>query len=87
MSELLKRTEAGNLLFAICYEYRTARTDRGHHHWSTGIEYLHAVDAGDARVKYLQWSPDKNRPHVRIVGIAPVVGYHALDDNADRVMV
>lgn len=82
MSDLLKRTPSGKLLFAIAYEYRVTMGV-----WAPAMLYVHAVDAADARVQYLQSEYLENQKHMRLVGIAPVIGYFVHDNHGDKLSV
>lgn len=70
-------------LYAVAIERRVV--SRGKVTIQADFEYLRASDVNEARIIYTAANPDRRR--VRIVGIAPVVGYVAADDNADVVLV
>ncbi len=70
----------GKKLYAIAYEYRVARGK-----WLPEIDYLHAVDDGDARLQFfLSETPEVMR-ETRVVGIAPVIGYFVNDNHGDDI--
>lgn len=53
-------------------------------------DYFRAIDDANCRAQFLAANPNLNlglNGNARIVGIAPVIGYHAMDDNADKVSV
>jgi hypothetical protein len=52
--------------------------------WVPDLNYLHAEDAGHARVQFCAANP--NRAVCKIVGIGPVIGYNA-DDRGENVSV
>jgi hypothetical protein len=52
--------------------------------WIAKPFYLHSSDQGEARIKFTRMHPDRNL--IRIVGIAPVIGWHVLDDHGDKVL-
>lgn len=56
-------------LFCVAYE----RYSRRARFYVPGLEYLHAEDSGHARSQFCVSHP--NRRQVRIVGVAPVIGY------------
>lgn len=75
----------------MAYEERRGNT------WIAGLEYMHAANVGEARIHFggsfmARGKGSSNYGKVlgldvRIVGIARVIGAHALDDNADRLIV
>ena len=71
------------ILYAIAVE--RCKYDKNGATWVADIEYLHATSASEAKVLYTSANPDRKK--LRIVGIAPVIGYIAEDDNADVVRV
>ena len=68
-------------LYAVAYEIFNRKGDivRG------DIEYMHADSAAHALNQFRLSHP--NRRKCRIIGASVVLGYHALDDSADRVSV
>ncbi len=81
-SKLIKQTPSGKYLYSIAYEFRESPGV-----WKPAILYVHATDAGDARVQYLQSEAEGNHRHMRIVGIAPVIGYHVNDNHGEDLTV
>ncbi len=67
-------SDEGKILYAIAYERQVSKTEI-----QANIEYTHATCVAGAR--YVFMSDPANQRRVRIVGIAPVVGYHVLDEN------
>jgi hypothetical protein len=78
-------TEPEKKLYAIAYEYRLGRGRN--RKWCADIDYLHATDAGDARLQYLNSEPPQVMREVRIVGIAPVLGYFVNDNHGEKLSV
>lgn len=72
---------AKKLLYAIAYEERRGRR------WFPEVEYMHAQDEAEARIEWLCSDAPQVILERRIVGIAPVVGYKAKDDNGDKLSV
>ncbi len=68
-------------LYCIAYE----RYDRKGQLIKADFEYVHADSTAHARNQFCHSRPNRRRH--KIVGVAPVIGYHALDDNADKVSV
>ena len=65
-------------LYAIAYElYRKGQIQKA------GIEYVHADSTAHARNQYCFQYPNR-RTH-KIIGVAPVVGYH-VDDNHGELL-
>lgn len=81
-SRVLKQTESGKFLFAIAYEYRIKPGV-----WGADFVYLHAADAADARLQFFASEPTSLHKHMRVVGIAPVVGYQVNDNHGDDLTV
>lgn len=69
-------------LYAIAYEYRVRPGV-----WRPEIEYMHAEDNSDARLQFFRSEPNSNHRHMRIVGIAPVLGYFVNDNKGDALSV
>jgi len=66
-------------LYSVAYEKYNRRTGE----WVPVMEYLHAEDAGHARVQFCAMNP--NRQTCKIVAIGPVIGYH-VEDNEGKVL-
>ena len=77
MSRLRDQLENGRALYCACLE----RFTKGR--WEADFVYLHADSTGHAHAQICASEP--NRQLVRIVAVAPVVGYHAQDDHGDTV--
>jgi hypothetical protein len=79
----------GKTLYAIMYEKRVVyyRGRERRRKWVPGSEYLHAKDLEDARLQYFNSEAPKVMQEVRIVGIAPVIGYHVNDNHGDDITV
>lgn len=73
-------------LFAVAIEVAQPRkTKRGLRYvWEADIRYLHAEDAGEARMMFTaaHTYPLVHRL-MRIVGIAPAIGFHVHDDHGE----
>ena len=78
----MKPTPSGKFLYAIAYEYRVRVGV-----WKPDIIYLHAKDDGDARIQFFQSESQVKWRHMRIVGIAPVIGFHVNDSKGDNLSV
>lgn len=78
----------GKILYAVLYNvYDWVDDGRGRKHWTmvdTGEHKMHAEDALHAHNTFCYVFPDRNK--YEIVGVAPVIGAHALDDNGDRLV-
>lgn len=87
MNALIDKREDGKKLYAIAYEYRLEYVVNGEKRrkWVPEIDYLHAIDDGDARLQYLQSEPPSVMRETRIVGVAPVIGYFVNDSHGDDV--
>ena len=81
---LIHKGATGKALYAIAYMYRPRPGV-----WKGDFLYVHAESADDARLQYFQSNdPDMmSKMHVVITGVAPVIGYHAHDDNGDKLSV
>ena len=75
----------GKKLYAIAYEYKVG--EGRYTRWIPEVDYLHAIDDCDARLQYFQSEPPEVMRQVRIVGIAPVIGYHVHDNHGDKLSV
>ena len=80
-SKLIPKTKSGKILYSIAYNYLEAKTKN----WIPALLYLHAEDIEDARLQFFRGETEHAR--MNVVGIAPVIGYFAEDDNADVVSV
>lgn len=65
-------------LYAIAYEYK-----RGLNTWVPEFMYMHATSDGDARVQF--FSSQSPHLHMRIVGIAPVLGFLVDDKHGEEL--
>ena len=81
-STVIKKSGSGKIFFAIAYEFWVKGNT-----WEPAFLYLHAMDAGDARLQFFASEPTKMHKRMNIVGIAPVIGYHVNDDNGDALEV
>lgn len=70
------------LLYAVAYEYKVKKKK-----WIPDIDYLHANDANDARWWFFQSEPPETFRQVRVVGIAPVIGYFVDDNKGEQLSV
>lgn len=77
----------GKILYAIALERRVVYFKYGERRrkWVPEVEYLHAVDEGDARMQYFNSELPTVMQEVRIVGVAPVIGYHVNDNHGDDI--
>jgi hypothetical protein len=58
--------------------------------WKPRMEYIHAKDAGDARVKYLNseiMALKNNQLRIDIIGVSHVLGYFVNDTKGDILSV
>lgn len=78
-------TQPKQQLYAIAYEYRIGRGRT--RKWIPEIDYLHADDGADARLKFFQSEPLEIMREVRMVGVAPVIGYFVDDNKGDKLSV
>lgn len=75
-------TKTNKVLYCICYEFKLRPGV-----WDCDKLYLHAENDGDARWQFLRAeNPDLMR-EMRIVGIAPVVGYFVNDTRGEALSV
>lgn len=72
---------SGKLLYGICYWHRV------NGRMTEEFLYCHADDEGDARLVYLNSGAGKGLHDMRIVAIAPVIGYHVKDEHGDKLSV
>jgi hypothetical protein len=70
-----------NRLWAIAYE----RHANGQVY--TRIEYSHAKNEIHARVQFFRQFKLRELRQIKLVGIAPVVGYHVHDDHGEKLSV
>ncbi len=87
---IVQKTESGKILYVICYEYQLP-PDQWRHRgdfrdWRTGQEYMHAEDAGEVRVMFLNSGDPKFQTQCRIVGIAPAIGFQVADEHGERLI-
>lgn len=83
-SRLIKRAgPQGEILFAIVVERKTAW--KGTWIWVLDPKpiYMHAFSFVDARARYLQTDPTHK---TRIAEVAPVIGFHALDEHGEKLL-
>ncbi len=83
-TDLVHTTASGKTLYAIAYMY-SPRPGA----WKGDFLYVHAEDAGEARLIYLRsHDPEMLKlRNVTITGVAPVIGYFANDDNGTSLSV
>lgn len=79
---LVQKTESGKILYCIAFEYRHAIGD-----WRASTLYLHAEDAGDARVQFFYSEDAATMKHIRVVGIAPAIGFQVHDSHGEELSV
>ncbi len=77
----LPMAQDGKALYGICYEYWSRETMR----WEADIMYCLAIDEGDARVQYLRAPQPAHASRLRLVAIAPAIGYHVTDDHGEKL--
>jgi hypothetical protein len=73
---------AKETLYSVAYE-KFVKTGR-HGYWKPEIEYLHAIDGAEARIKFCFANP--NRRTCKIIAIGPVIGYN-VDDSGKNISV
>lgn len=71
--------EKGETLYCACLEFWASFQGK----WVAETKYLHAKDTGEARAKITIAYP--RRDLVRIVGVAPAIGFHVEDDHGERL--
>jgi len=76
------KTDTKRTLYCICYEYRIRPGV-----WDCDKLYLHADDAGDARLQFFRSDSPETMRHIRIVGIAPSIGYFVDDKKGEELSV
>ena len=84
MNGLLRTSKSGKILYAIAYMY-TPRPGT----WKGEFLYLHADDAGDARLQFFR-SEDPEMLRMRnvvVTGVAPVIGYLVNDKHGEDLSV
>ena len=79
---LIQKTESGKILYCIAFEYRHAIGD-----WRASTLYLHAEDAGDARVQFFYSEDAATMRYIRVVGIAPAIGFQVHDSHGEELSV
>lgn len=76
-------------LYCIAYEYRVNLVSRRDHatihNWKADFLYLHATSDSDARGQF--FSSQSPHLHMRIVGVAPVLGYFVDDEHGENLSV
>lgn len=84
MSELLRKSRSGKVLYAIAYMF-TPRPGV----WKGDFLYVHAEDAGEARLIYLRSEDPEmlQKKNVTITGVAPVIGYFVNDEHGESLSV
>lgn len=92
----LIRTAQRKRLYAIAYEYRVRNRVRDDSRkvgeafsvdgvWKPDIIYCHAMTDGDARVQFLNSEAPEHLRFMRIVGVAPVLGFHVENSQGTKV--
>lgn len=76
------KTTTKRLLYCICYEYRVSRGV-----WDCDKWYFHGDDIEDVRLQFLRSNAPELMREIRIVGIAPVVGYFVDDKKGEQLSV
>jgi hypothetical protein len=82
-SPVLQRNAKGLVLFACAYECHYWRN--GRKKLKLGFEYMHAENAGHARGMF--WAANTLPGKVRLVEVAPVVGFEVKDNHGERLAV
>jgi hypothetical protein len=68
------------IFYAVAYEYIENEHVKG------GIEHMHAKDVPEARHAFVSGHPELVNKHLRIVGIAPAIGFKVLDEHGDKLI-
>lgn len=77
-SPLYNKDSKGRILYAVAYWFRG----------KFRIDYCHAKNQANARYVFFASLPRKVRKRfVRIIDIAPVIGYNVLDNHGDKLIV
>lgn len=68
-------------LYAVAYEIHVQGNVVPH------IEYLHAPTERHAKAQFYRGISLKNLRQIKLVGIAPVVGFHVHDEHGEKLSV
>lgn len=80
-ASIIQKDANGLTFYCIMYTQRVKGT------WVLKELYCHASDAGSARYQFHSKIPFGKLRYFAIVSIAPVVGYHVLDNHGDSLLV
>lgn len=87
MADILQRNSRGWPLYAIAWAFKFRNVFTGKKKETVGFEYLHAEHAAHARAQFLNGNIERMRyGKLTIISAAPVVGWHAEDDNGDSAV-
>ena len=76
------KTDTKKTLYCICYEYQIMGAV-----WGADKLYMHGEDAGDVRLQFFRSDAPETMRRIRIVAIAPVIGYFVDDTKGNRLSV
>lgn len=76
------KTKTDKLLYCICYEFKKAPGV-----WDCDKLYMHGTDAEDIRLKFFQSNAPELMREMRIVAIAPAIGYFVEDTKGEVLSV
>ena len=74
------KTDTKRTLYCICYEYRIRPGV-----WGCDKLYMHGGNAGDVRLQFFRTDAPETMRHIRIVGIAPAIGYFVDDKKGNEL--
>ena len=84
MGDILQRNSQGWPLYAVAYSFRFYSYMNNKVKETVGMEYMYAEHGGHARAQFLNSNRQKMQfGKLEIISAAPVVGWHAQDDNGD----
>ena len=84
MADILQRNSQGWPLYAVAYAFRFWSYEQNKIKETVGMEYMFAEHSGHARAQFLHANVQKMKfGKLEIISAAPVVGWHAQDDNGD----
>jgi len=88
MGDILQRNSRGWPLHCVAWSHKYRNAFTGKIEEKVGFEYFHAQSGAHARALFYGANAQKaSYGRLSVVSSAPVVGFHALDDNADEITV
>lgn len=74
------KTDTKKTLYCICYEYRITPGV-----WGCDKLYMHGDNIEEVRLQYFRSNTPETMRHIRIVGIAPAIGYFVDDTKGNEL--